>query len=308
MAESHVLDGELPLESAGQVLCRARESAGFARAQVAELTKIPERHLLAIEQDNFAALPARAYAVGFSRTYARALGLDEAAIARMVRAQLDGASAEPSPRAVTFEPGDPARIPSSAFAWLAAVLAIGVIVAGYMFWRSYYSPAAELPPIVADMPTAAPPPAPTASTPADQVVFTALEPGVWVKFYDAGGQLLQKELAQGETYAVPGNANGPMIWTARPQALAITIDGKPVPKLAEKQITLKDVPITAAALLARPAPAVAGPPVAAARATAPRGAAPAASAAPAPRASAGPRAAPVAAAATPTPEASTVSQ
>ncbi|MEO5587352.1 MAG: RodZ domain-containing protein [Novosphingobium sp.] len=254
MAESHVLDSEPRLDTAGKVLCRAREAAGFARADVASLTKIPERHLLAIEQDNFGALPARAYAVGFSRTYARALGLDEATIAGMVRAQLDGSTAEPSPRAATFEPGDPARIPSSAFAWITAVLALAVIVAGFMFWRSYYSPAAELPPIVADAPAAAPPAAATAAPAASgQVVFTALEQGVWVKFYDAGGQLLQKELAQGESYAVPGTANGPMIWTARPQALAITVDGKPVPKLSEKQTTLKDVPITAAALLARAA-------------------------------------------------------
>ena len=257
MAESHVLDGEPPLETAGQVLCRAREAGGFTRAQVAELTKIPERHLLAIEQDNFGALPARAYAVGFSRTYARALGLDEAEITRMVRAELDGAAAEPVSRAATFEPGDPARIPSSAFAWIAGILALGVVVAGFMFWRSYYSPAAELPPIGTETPIAQAPPAPS-RTPAPaatgQVVFTALEQGVWVKFYDTSGQLLQKELSQGESYAVPLGANEPKIWTARPQALAITIDGKPVPKLAERQTTLKDVPINAAALLARPAP------------------------------------------------------
>lgn len=299
MAEAHVLDNERPLETAGQVLCRAREAAGFTRAQVAEITKIPERHLLAIEQDDFAALPARAYAVGFSRTYARALGLDEAEIARMVRAELDGARAEPAPRAATFEPGDPARIPSSAFAWLAAALAVGVIVAGFMFWRNYYSPAAELPPIAADVPAAAAPSAAAAQTPATagQVAFTALEPGVWVKFYDASGQLLQKELAQGETYTVPPAANGPMIWTARPQALAITVDGKPVPKLAETQMTMKDVPVTAAALLARPARAPASASV-----TPPRPVTSLATGA-APRSASPPTPAP-----TPTPEASTVSQ
>src|ERR1700712_4601452 len=127
MAESHVLDNERPVETAGQILCRAREAAGFARAQVAQLTKIPERHLLAIEQDDFAALPARAYAVGFSRTYARALGPDEAEIARLVRVELDGARTDQAPRTATFEPGDPARIPSSAFACVAAAPAIGVI-------------------------------------------------------------------------------------------------------------------------------------------------------------------------------------
>jgi cytoskeletal protein RodZ len=303
MAESHVLDSECPVETAGQVLCRAREAAGFARAEVAEITKIPERHLLAIEQDDFAALPARAYAVGFSRTYARALGLDEAEIARMVRAELDGARTEPTARAATFEPGDPARIPSSAFAWLAAVLAIGVVVAGFMFWRSYYSPAAELPPIAADPPAAPAPPAAAMPAPAtsEQVVFTALEPGVWVKVYDATGQLLQKELAQGESYAVPSGANGPMIWTARPQALAITVGGKPVPKLAETQTTLKDVPVTAAALLARPAHVPASAAVVAPPRPPARAASRAVSAGPA--AAATPNPIP-----TPTPEASTVSQ
>lgn len=305
MAESHVLDNERPAETAGQVLSRAREAAGFTRAQVAGITKIPERHLLAIEQDDFAALPARAYAVGFSRTYARALGLDEGEIASLVRTELDGARTDPTPRTATFEPGDPARIPSSAFAWLAAVLAIGVIVAGFMFWRNYYSPAAELPPIAPDTPAGAASPAPAAPAPAPatagQVVFTALEAGVWVKFYDATGQLLQKELAQGETYAVPQSANGPMIWTARPQALAITVDGKPVPKLAETQMTMKDVPITATALLAR-----------AARAAAPVAARPGSTSA---RTAASPASHPVPTtissqtpSAAPAPEASTVSQ
>lgn len=296
MAESHITESELALETPGRVLCRTREAQGFTLAQIAELTKIPERHLSAIEENNFSALPARTYAIGFSRNYARALGIDEAEIARLVRIELDGKQVEPSPRPATFEPGDPARIPSSALAWLAAILAIGVVIAGFAFWRSYYSPAAELPPIVADTPPSRPAPsaAPPAS-PAGQVVFTALESGVWVKFYDAAGQqLLQKELAQGESYAVPANANGPMLWTARPQALAITIDGKAVPKLSETQTTLKDVPITAAALLARPAqppaaPVVIRPPLA-------------------PRPVAHPR--PTASAsqpsATPTPEASTV--
>lgn len=307
MAESHLLDNEPPVETPGQILCRAREAAGFARAQVAEITKIPERHLLAIEQDDFAALPARAYAVGFSRTYARALGLDEAEIARLVRVEIDGTGAEPTARAVTFEPGDPARIPSSAFAWLAAALAIAVIAVGFVFWRSYYSPAAELPPIAADAPPPAVSPAPVASAASGQVAFTALEPGVWVKIYDASGQLLQKELAQGETYAVPPSANGPMIWTARPQALGVTIDGKPVPKLAETQMTLKDVPVTAAALRARPASAAGAVPPAAAP---PARATPNAAHTPRPASttSGNTPAAVQATTTAPTPEASTVSQ
>lgn len=249
---------ELPLEGAGARLLRAREQKGLSRAQMAGITKIPERHLSAIEQGNFAALPGSTYAVGFSRSYARAVGLNEREIADAVQSELT--SAEPvNPRRATpaFEPGDPARVPSARFAWLAGLLALLVIVSGFIFWRSYYSPGGELPSI---LPSEAPATALASQVPAvlpvgGAVVFTALEPAVWVKFYDGTGtQLLQKDLAQGESYTVPANIADVRLWTARPEALAITVNGQPVPKLADEQRMMKDIPVTAAALLARQSP------------------------------------------------------
>lgn len=273
MGESHILDDELTRDSAGLALRRAREAKGLDLASIGELTKIPERHLQTIEDGNFAALPARAYAVGFARTYARAVGLNEAEVAQMVRDELDGAPAESgNVRPNSFDPGDPARIPSSRFAWLAAALAFAVVLAGLLFWSNYYSPAAELPPIVADEPAAgtAPVSAPPAQAASGPVVFTALIPNLWVRLYDAGGvRLLERSLAQGERFEVPANATAPMLWTAHPEALAITVGGREVPRLAETQQTLKDVPVNAAALLARataPEPMVQAEPAALARA------------------------------------------
>ena len=52
----------------------------------------------------------------------------------------------------------------------------------------------------------------------------------------------------------------PEVPSWRPEALAITVGGRPVPKLAETQKTMKDVPVTAAALLARGAPPPASAP------------------------------------------------
>jgi hypothetical protein len=87
------------------------------------------------------------------------------------------------------------------------------------------------------------------------VVFTALQDRIWVKFYDgAGKQLVQKLLAKGETWTVPDDAVDPKLWTGRPDALGITIGGQAVPRIADKQGIVKDVPVSAAALLARPAP------------------------------------------------------
>lgn len=251
-------EAELPLDSVGARLLRAREAAGMTRAQLSAVTRIPERSLIAIEASDFAALPGRTYAVGFSRTYARAVGLDEKGIAASVRAELAAQEpAEDRRAAVTFEPGDPARVPSSKVAWLAALAAFVVLLAVYAFWRSYIAPGGSLPSLLpSEAPAPAvvqPAPAPVPALPVSgPVVFTALQPGVWVKFYDgAGNQLLQKELAQGESYTVPAAMPDVKLATARPDALAITIGGQGVPKLSDAQRMMKDVPVTAAALLAR---------------------------------------------------------
>ena len=275
MGEGEVAEAELPLESVGARLARAREAAGMSRTQIAGVTRIPERHLAAIEAGDFAALPARTYATGFARSYAKALGLDQNEIAAAVRAELAAHQPEENRRpAQTFEPGDPARVPSARLAWLAAGGIVLVLIAGFLFARPMFAPGMMLPSILKDAPPA-PPPAPVQAAPAvsvgGPVVFTALEPKVWVKFTDgAGNQLFQKELAQGESWTVPADQADVRIQTARPDALAITIGGQGVAKLADSQQTIRDVPVTAAALLARgsgaplPAPVAtmpaAGPP------------------------------------------------
>jgi cytoskeleton protein RodZ len=284
MTDRKMAEAELPLESVGARLARAREAAGLSRAQLCGITKIPERHLVLIEAGDFAALPARTYAVGFSRSYARAVGLDEAAIVNDLRSELAALEPEVRRGLPEFEPGDPARVADARFAWIAALAAVAVIAAGFAFWRGYYLPGGSLPSLIKDdVPQDAAVPARNAAPAVAEavvpaggpVVFTALEPGVWVKFYDAAGaQLLQKQLTQGETYTIPAGVEGVQLWTARPQALAITIGGQPVPKLSEVQQTMKDVPVSAAALLARTAPGAvpsSAPPVAARSLPQPRG-------------------------------------
>ncbi|MDL2351637.1 MAG: helix-turn-helix domain-containing protein [Pseudomonadota bacterium] len=246
-------EAQLPLETVGSRLRRAREHAGLGVAALAAQTRISQRQIEAIEASDFAALPGRTYAVGFSRSLARAVGLDEAEVAAATRAELTQQQGEDQRRPVqTFEPGDPARVPSARLTWLALAGVALAVVLGIVFLPSLFSPAGTLPSILpADQSSAAAviPAAPTAEGP---VVFTALQPGVWVKFTDAAGtQLLQKELAQGESYTVPAGQGEVLLQTARPDQLAITIGGQPVPKLSDVQQTMKDVPVSAAALLAR---------------------------------------------------------
>ena len=278
--ETTAAEVELPLENAGSQLRRAREASGTSLARIAGQTRIAERQLAALEAGNYAALPGRTYAVGFARSFARAVGLDEAAIARAVRAELSAHDPADVRRPVqAFEPGDPARVPTARLALIALGAMLAAIVLGLIFMPGTFAPGGSLPSILpASAPSLAPIAGPAAVAPIPArgpVVFTALEPDVWVKFYAAAGTpLLQKQLAQNESWTVPTDQGEVLLWTARPQALSITIGGQPVPKLAEVQQTMKDVPVSAAALLARGtapvAPAPAATTTAAPRRTEPR--------------------------------------
>ena len=252
--------------SVGERLREAREARKLTLAQIAGETRIPQRHLQTIEAGNFAALPARTYAISFAKNYARMVGLDQDEVASLVRAELDALDPAPRHRPAGFEPGDPARVPSRALGWVSIVAVVLVLAGLFAFYQTYFSPAGELPSLVEEEQAAqaaataqrrreAAPPTPAAT--GGEVVFTALEAGIWVKFYDANGlQLMQKQMALGERYAVPADAEGPQLWTGRPDALSITIGGRPVAKLANEQTTMRDVPVSAEALLARaPAPA-----------------------------------------------------
>jgi hypothetical protein len=185
------------------------------------------------------------------------LGLDENAIAQEVREEL-AQIAPRDVRAMSFEPGDPARVPSARLAWVSALAALVLFIGGGVFvWTNFISPEGSLPWLTggeAPKPKPAATAKPVAPSATGAVVFTALEQGVWVKFTDADErQLMQGEMLKGESYTVPADVAGAMISTARPTALAITVGGQAVPALAYTDRVLSDVPVTAAALLARPA-------------------------------------------------------
>ena len=61
----------------GEDLRRERESRGIALETITDSTKISGRHLSALEQDHFEALPGGVFNKGIVRGYARVVGLDE---------------------------------------------------------------------------------------------------------------------------------------------------------------------------------------------------------------------------------------
>ena len=251
---------------AGEMLRAARERKRLTLDVVAAETRIPSRHLETIEAGDFDALPSRTYAIGFARSYARTVDLDETMIADKVREEMGSAGPRYSSVGQGMEPGDPAKLPSRGLAWFgglaALILALGVISFAGTYYGAGEGPASLLRGIqtAQDEPEAAVADASASEMPEQaaplsaesQVVFTALEDGVWVRFYEDGGErLFEAQMASGETFEVPTNASAPLINTGRPDAFAITIDGREVPKLSEEPVTMGDTPISAAALLAR---------------------------------------------------------
>jgi len=277
MVESEQPDGGLFPLRVGDRLRAAREAARFDLNDIGTRTRIPIRHLEAIERGEFGTLPSPTYAIGFVKSYARALDLNEVEYARDVRAELG--RSEPVGRDTQFtELTDPARVPSRLLAITALIIMI-VAVVGYFAWRNQYfgetapaptqaaTPVAGAPVGDPAAPAAAPPAAPTTG----QVTLTAITP-VWLRITDSnGGKLFEKEMAAGERFDVPQGAADPRILTGRPDALKVTIDGRDVAPLGPPERTVADLQISAAALGARPPAAapVAGTPAAAPVATTP---------------------------------------
>ena len=242
----------------GARLGEARSAAGFDLGDVATRTRIPLRHLEAIERSDYDALPAPTYAVGFARAYARAVGVDEVGIAHDVRAEL-GREPVRSPEAKPYDPVDPSRVPPKLLAWTALAIAVAFLV-GWLVWRNMFfsdTPISYGAPIATGSAVATAPGAGTPSTtvpiaPAGgQVVLTATSP-VWAQITDATGEkFVLRELKTGESFAVPKTADRPVITTGRPNALRVTIDGREIAPLGEPERRIQDVGISAAALAAR---------------------------------------------------------
>ena len=89
--------------SLGGLLRSAREGRGLTLQEIARETKLPQRHLEALEQGNLAFLPAGFYQRAEIRAYARAVGLDQT----VLLSQLDSTLRPEVPEALHLIPKTP---------------------------------------------------------------------------------------------------------------------------------------------------------------------------------------------------------
>lgn len=263
----------------GDLLREAREAAGKKVEDVATDTRVPLRHLIAIENSDYSALPGKTYAMGFVRAYSRAIGLNEADMIAKLRVELGAEDYRAGQQYEAYEPADPARVPPKTLVWTTLILAL-LFAGGYGVWRSMAmetatdETAVEQPTEMANVEPdagAATGPAPAAPAVADNAeVVIAAKDTVWFRVDDATGKRVHEaELKTGERYVVPAGQKGLVIRTSRPQAIDVSVAGQVVPQLGPADLLVKNVSLDPAELAKRLNPAAA---------TAPAGSAPAAGA------------------------------
>ncbi len=274
----------------GAMLGEARAAAGLELSDISRDSRIPVRHLRAIEADAHEALPALPYTIGFVKSFARAVGRDPEAAAAQFRAETTKVPIVPMMAAI--EPLDERRLPPRGLMTLSIVGVLAVVgaVVAYsagMFDRAHPGSPATLvaagsapvagasasgtaapvvaPPASAPASAAPPPdlasigPAVGPSTPAvaagGPVTITPTE-DVWVKIYDRSSKSAVKigVLPANVVYAVPV-APGLLLWTGKAGVLKVSVGGRAIPPLGKPVETVRDVSLAPADLLARAAPA-----------------------------------------------------
>lgn len=256
-------------QSAGERLRAAREAQGLTLADVAARTRVPIRHLEAIESGDYSNMPTPTYAIGFAKAYARAVGEDEVTIAREVRTGTASISAERQ-EYQPYELDDPTRVPPRGLAIIAGLIGVVVLIVALVWIGSTWfvggpsDTASETAAVSNPAPAATPlvtQPVPAA---ASQVTLTALD-RVWVRAHDGAGKTLyQNTMNAGDSFAVPTDADHPQLTVGRPDKLRVSLGGTELAPLGSGARPMKDVPIDAAALSARAAAAPAASPSAAA--------------------------------------------
>jgi len=244
----------------GEKLRAAREAQGISLADVATSTRIPQRHLEAIEKSNYASLPSITYALGFAKAYARAVDVDEVAIARELRGELSTTYEPRSAPAQVYDFDGPRRSAPGGLVWAMLVVALLVAVgAGLYYGTNLFRGSAPEAEGLVIPPEETPTPEPgndSVAAGGGQVTLIALDT-VWLRVTDGTGKMLfEKEMHAGERYDVPAGADHPRARIARPDKIQVTLNGSNVAPLGDGSAPV-DAEISADALSARGQPGAA---------------------------------------------------
>jgi cytoskeleton protein RodZ len=245
-----------PQEAArvGEELREARIALGISVEDAATQIRINKRYLLALEEGRVKDLPGAAYAVGFVRSYATALGLDADDAVRRFR-DMSGTAVTKSGELVFPEPVPSRGIPTG----ILAAIGVAIALVGYIAWYQWSGRGERVvdnvPPLpprlerVADAAALRDAPAPVAepSAPAPTPVVAPPPPRIdpdkprvvirakgesWVQIRDnaANRVMTDRVLRAGDTIEIP-NRPGIVLTTGKAENLDILLDGDQVEAL-----------------------------------------------------------------------------
>jgi cytoskeleton protein RodZ len=282
----------------GEDLREARLTLGASVEDMAERLRINRRYIHALEEGRIKDLPGPAYAVGFVRSYAGALGLDPDEAVRRFR-DVTGGAATKNGELVFPEPVPSRGMPAGVLVAAGVVVSIGAYVAWYNWSGSGNRVVDAVPPVPARLEQAAQngqrmrdpatgqavnpgvvaptPPAPAAAASAPpaplgdepRVVLRARGES-WIQVRDtrANNIVVDRVLRANESYPVPAR-EGLVLTTGRAESLDIVLDGQVTAVLAGATGVRRGIALDVERLRATPEAAAARPAATPAAAPAP---------------------------------------
>ena len=237
----------------GEDLREARLTLGASVEDMAEHLRINRRYIHALEEGRVKDLPGSAYAVGFVRSYASALGLDPDEAVRRYR-DVTGGTTTKSGELVFPEPVPSRGMPAGALVAVGVVIAIGAYVAWFNWSGSGNRVVESVPPLpprleqtaqdgsrlreggapqAAPVAPAAPAPPPAATPPAPPInpneprIVIRARGDAWIQVRDTRENrvVFDRVMRSGETWPVP-NREGLVLTTGKAENLDLVLDGE----------------------------------------------------------------------------------
>jgi cytoskeletal protein RodZ len=203
------------------MLRRARERRGLTLERVARETKIPQRHLEALEHDNLGVIPSGFYRRAELRTYAQAVGLDQ----RVALAELESAQAAPSEPQETRQRTASSTSPLPYIAMAVAVIAVIAAIFGRAGIEDTSQPTPSG--VIDSGATSAPQPAAVSAEPEptlDAVTPDAITPGAVTPEVATPAAAAQVALDPTQVPAPAGSLTE-LVVTTEPEGARITVNG-----------------------------------------------------------------------------------
>ena len=222
--------GDLGSTSLGELLRHAREDRGLTIDTIANETKIPRRHLEALEHDDLAATPGPFYQRAEIRAYARAVGVDQ----NHALARLEALLKADEPGNVPVEVPQ-RRAPSTARAYVQAGLGVALMAAAALLGRPLFT---DTPTLLdsggaSETRTSLPTPIATPqSQPSDAVALvSAAQEAAMLSGAPVKAAVITQEPATAETPVPTGDvvaspaAVTELVVTTQPEGARVTVNG-----------------------------------------------------------------------------------